>query len=67
MEELRSLEDLVDLQIEDIEIDRLLRRRESLDELEQYREAHARMTDLEARAAAVEKRLREADLAADKA
>jgi predicted nucleic acid-binding Zn-ribbon protein len=66
MEELKSLEDLLELQLEDIEIDRLLRRRETLDELESYRETHSRLTDLQARAGTVEKRLREADLAADK-
>ncbi len=66
MEELRSLEDLLDLQLEDMEIDRLLRRRETLDELGLYRETHATLTDLEARIAAVEVRRHDADLAADK-
>jgi predicted nucleic acid-binding Zn-ribbon protein len=67
MEELRSLEDLLDLQAVDIEIDRLLHRRQSLDELEAYRAAHARVEAFDAEIARVSTHLRETDLAADKA
>ena len=67
MEELRSLEDLLDLQAEDLEIDRLLHQRETLPELEWYRAAHERTTDLETRLAEAEGRRRDADLATDKA
>jgi predicted nucleic acid-binding Zn-ribbon protein len=67
MEELRSLEDLLDLQAIDLEIDRLLDRRQSLPELAEYRAAdeHVRGIDAEIETLAV--RLREADLASDKA
>jgi len=67
MEELRSLEDLLDLQAVDIEIDRLLHRRGSLPELDEYRAAHEEVAALEARMAEVGARLRSADLASDKA
>jgi len=67
MEELRSLEDLLDLQVEDLEIDRLLHQRETLPELELYRVAHQRTSDIEARLAEAGGRRRDADLATDKA
>lgn len=40
MEELQSLADLLDLQELDLQIDRLLHERQSLPELEEYRQAH---------------------------
>lgn len=66
MEELRSLEDLLDLQKVDLEIDRLLAERQSLPELQQYRGAHARATDLGSRCEAAEAALRETSLELDK-
>jgi predicted nucleic acid-binding Zn-ribbon protein len=67
MEELRSLEDLLDLQAEDAEIDRLLHRRQALPELEAYREVHERVAHFDREISAESARLREADLASDKA
>jgi uncharacterized protein len=67
LEEFRSLEDLFDLQVVDLEIDRLLHRRQTLSELEQYRLAHERGAALDARLADAEGRSRQAELAADKA
>lgn len=67
MEEFRSLEDLFDLQVVDLEIDRLLNRRQTLSELEQYRLAHERGAALDTRLADAESRSRQAELAADKA
>jgi len=67
LEEFRSLEDLFDLQVVDLDIDRSLNRRQSLPELEQYRLAHERVTSLDAQLADAEGRRRQAELAADKA
>ena len=67
MEEFRSLEDLYDLQVVDLDIDRLLHRRQSLPELEQYRQAHQQVGELDARLADAEGRQRQAELAGDKA
>jgi len=67
LEEFRSLEDLYDLQVVDLEIDRLLDRRQSLPALQEYRRAHESVTDLEGRLAAAQGRRRQADLAGDKA
>ncbi|MBP1633417.1 MAG: hypothetical protein H6Q11_1705 [Acidobacteria bacterium] len=67
MEEFRSLEDLFDLQVVDLEIDRLLHRRQSLPELEQYRLAHERAAGLDVRLIEARERCRQAELAADKA
>lgn len=67
MEEIRSLEDLLDLQREDSDIDRLLARRQSLPELEDYRAAHEEVTALETELAEIGDRLRDFDLALDKA
>ena len=67
MEELRSLEDLLDLQTEDSAIDRLLDRRQRLPELTSYRSAHERLTDLEKQRADVTIRIREAERGVDKA
>ena len=67
MEEFRSLEDLFDLQVVDLDIDRLLNRRQSLPELQEYRRAHEQVVALEARLAEAEARRRQAELAGDKA
>ncbi len=67
MEEIRSLEDLLDLQVVDLEIDRLLHRRSSLPELEKYRAAHEARAAIEARLQAAESELRQTTLDLDKA
>ena len=67
MEEFRSLEDLLDLQVVDLEIDRLLHRRESMEELSLYRQAHEQVSGLDARLAEAEGNLRQLELAGDKA
>ncbi len=67
MEEFTSLEDLLDLQVVDLEIDRLLDRRQDLDELENYRAAHERLTEVERELAEAKERLRDLDLGIDKA
>jgi predicted nucleic acid-binding Zn-ribbon protein len=67
MEELGSLEDLLDLQAVDLDIDRLLHRRSSLPELDEYRSAHDVVSRLDARVEEVSQRRREAELASDKA
>lgn len=67
MEEFRSLEDLFDLQVVDLDIDRLLDLRRSLPELEQYRRAHEEVTALDGLLTDAEGRSRQAELAADKA
>ena len=67
MEEFRSLEDLLDLQVVDLEIDRLLHRSQSLPELEGYRRAHEALGALDAGLTEAEGRRRQADLAGDKA
>ncbi len=67
MEEFRSLEDLLDLQVVDLDIDRLLHRRQSMPELEQYRAAHEQVATLDGRLAEADDRLRQHSLDADKA
>ncbi|MCJ7726956.1 MAG: hypothetical protein MUP76_11300 [Acidimicrobiia bacterium] len=67
MEEIRSLEDLFDLQREDSEIDRLLDRRGGMPELAAYRAAHERTASLDASIGEVAGRLREMSLGVDKA
>lgn len=67
MEEFRSLEDLLDLQVVDLEIDRLLHRRQSMEELGLYRRAHEEVSGLDGRLAEAEDRLRRHSLDADKA
>ena len=67
MEDLRSLEDLLDLQDVDSQIDRLLDRRATLPELDEYRSAHAEVEALSARLAEAAAQMRELDLASDKA
>ena len=65
--EIPALSDLLDLQEVDIQIDRLLDRRQSLPELTQYREANAERRDAEARRDEVAARHRETSLELDKA
>jgi predicted nucleic acid-binding Zn-ribbon protein len=67
MDEFRSLEDLLDLQVVDLEIDRLLHRRQSMEELGLYREAHEQVAGLDARLAEAGGRLRQLSLEGDKA
>lgn len=66
MDDLKSLEDLLDLQALDVDIDRLLDRRASLPELEAYKKAHAEVTSLQARITSLSDRRREVELASDK-
>ena len=66
MEDIRSLEDLLDLQSVDSEIDRLLDRRASLPELVAYRRAHLTVTRLDAAIAAATESVRTVDLAEDR-
>lgn len=67
MEDIRSLEDLLDLQVVDSDIDRLLDKRGSLPELTAFRRAHATATRLEAEIAAATESLKTVDLAEDRA
>jgi predicted nucleic acid-binding Zn-ribbon protein len=66
MEDIRSLEDLLDLQTVDSEIDRLLEQRGSLPILAEYRAANSRSKRLAADIASRSAHLREVDLAEDK-
>jgi hypothetical protein len=66
MEELKSLADLLDLQDVDLQIDRLLHRRQSLPELDGYREADARLQALTADRDAAADVLRQTALESDK-
>jgi len=66
MEDLKSLEDLLDLQSVDSEIDQLLERRANLPELKAYRAAHDELADLERQLSEMASRVREIDLATDK-
>ena len=66
MEGLQSLADLLDLQAVDLEIDRLLHRRESLPELETYRAAAATVDRITKERDAATAALRESTLALDK-
>ena len=65
--ELTSLADLLDVQALDTQIDRLLEERQSLPELESYRQTHELVTSLESDLAKARGELRELDLALDKA
>jgi predicted nucleic acid-binding Zn-ribbon protein len=67
MEELRSLEDLMDLQVVDLEIDHLLDRRQNLPELDQYKAAHSEGERLTTELEAARVALRETELGLDKA
>jgi predicted nucleic acid-binding Zn-ribbon protein len=66
MEELRSLADLLELQVVDLQIDRLLHERESLPELEQYRAAHQHAESVGAALVTAEAELRQTALDLDK-
>ena len=66
MEELRSLADLLDLQEVDIQIDRLLHERQSLPELDEYRQAHEHTETLHKQLTAAEMELRDTSLELDK-
>ncbi len=66
MNQLGSFEDLLDLQQIDLEIDRLLKERESLPELEEYKVAHERSTVLAVEKRDTESRLREMSLELDR-
>jgi predicted nucleic acid-binding Zn-ribbon protein len=65
--ELVSLADLLDLQEIDLQIDRLLEQRQSLPELETYKQTHAELEELQAELAEAEGALKELELALDKA
>lgn len=62
MEEIRSLEDLLDLQVIDSAIDHLLERRNALPQLADYKAAHRRLERLDADIAATEEAKRQLDL-----
>ncbi len=66
MEELRSLEDVLDLQNVDLQIDRLLNERQSLPELDEYRRAHAAASAVSAERDTASAALRETSLDLDK-
>ena len=66
MEELRSLADLLDLQEVDLQIDRLLHERQSLPELDEYRQAHEHNEALKTELRNAEETLREISLQLDK-
>lgn len=65
--QLTSLADLLDLQEVDLAIDRLLDQRQSLPELEQYKNAHGRLTALEGDLAVKAAELKQLELELDKA
>lgn len=67
MEDIRSLEDLLDLQGVDSAIDRLVEQRGSLPILEQYRKAHRTSQRLGAEISELSTRLKAVDLEEDKA
>jgi predicted nucleic acid-binding Zn-ribbon protein len=66
MEEMTSLADLLDLQEVDLQIDRLLHERQSLPELDEYRNAHEHGETLQQDLADAQAALRETSLALDK-
>lgn len=65
--ELTSLADLLDVQALDTQIDRLLEERQSLPQLEEYKQSHEQVTSLEERLQAARGDLRQLELALDKA
>ncbi len=65
--ELTSLADLLDVQALDSQIDRLLEQRQSLPELEAYKQSHQKVTSLEEQLQQARAELREVELALDKA
>lgn len=64
--EIQSLADLLDLQIVDSEIDRLLNERQSLPALSDYRRAHGNVARIERRRDETAVALKQADLGVDK-
>lgn len=66
MQEFQSLADLLDLQDVDLQIDRLLHRRSSLPELDQYKAAHQQLVTAEAALTALQEELRETTRDLDK-
>lgn len=66
MEEMRSLEDLLELQRLDSAIDRLLERRNGLSALARFRTAHVRLEKLASAIGEAESRLRDLSLAEDR-
>jgi len=66
VEDIKSLEDLLDLQAVDSDIDRLLDRRAGLPELEAYRAAHEELSDLDRRVAELDEQLSAIDSATSK-
>jgi predicted nucleic acid-binding Zn-ribbon protein len=67
MDEIRSLEDVLDLQREDSQIDRLLERRSGMPELDDYKGVHEQLASLDSEIGEVDARLREMALGVDKA
>lgn len=67
MNEFQSLVDLLDLQVVDLDIDRLLHQRQSLPELEQFREAHDRSEGIGSRLGEISDELKRISLEEDKA
>lgn len=67
MNEFQSLVDLLDLQVVDLDIDRLLHQRQSLPELEQFRLAHDRSDQIRSRWNAISDELKQISLEEDKA
>jgi len=67
MEELKSLVDLLDLQEVDLQIDRLIDRRQHLPELERYRATHEEVARLSAEKESADATLRTVGLDLDKA
>lgn len=67
MDELSSLEDLLDLQDVDLQIDRLLNERQTLPELDEYRRAHAAADAVSAERDKANAALRDTSLELDKA
>ncbi len=65
--EITALADLLDLQEIDLAIDRLLHKRETLPELAPYRDTHEALTEASARRGRSAARLRDLELAEDKA
>lgn len=66
MQDIKSLEDLLDLQAVDSDLDHLLDRRANLPELEAYRAAHEQLSGIEQQLSVVTARTRQIDLASDK-
>ena len=67
MNEFQSLADLLDLQAVDLQIDRFLHQRQSLPELEQFRNAHARSVRIADRLAEISDEFKRISLEEDKA